>query len=469
MLKPYNEYKPIPELWITKIPESWSYRKIKFLFNERSEKGYPNEVLLVASQNMGVVPKDVYGNRTVEAQKNLHLLKLVKVGDFVISLRSFQGGIEYAYYQGIISPAYTVMEPKEEINPGYFRHLAKSRLFIELLQMCVTGIREGQNIDYSKLKNHLIPVPPKEEQNQIVRFLDWKLSKINKLIRAKKKQIALLNEHKQVIINNAITKGLDSKVSMKNSGIEWIGETPTTWKIKRLKNVATTFGRIGFRGYSTVDLVDNEEDGAITTSPSNIKEDSMSFEKCSYLTWEKYEESPEIQLRENDILIVKTGSSYGKTGFIDSLPKKATINPQLLIVRNRSNELHSKFLYFVIKSRYFQDQIKCEIIGSTIPTISETKILSFFLAIPPKDVQEKLLVYIESVIDKHRLAIKKIEDEISLLQEYRIRLISDVVTGKIDVSDIEIPEYETDSDDFTDDEIDDNLVLDEEDGEMEVE
>ena len=140
-----------------------------------------------------------------------------------------------------------------------------------------------------------------------------------------------------------------------------------------------------------------------------------------------------------------------------------------MIVRNRSNELHSKFLYFVIKSRYFQDQIKCEIIGSTIPTISETKILSFFLAIPPKDVQEKLLVYIESVIDKHRLAIKKIEDEISLLQEYRIRLISDVVTGKIDVSDIEIPEYETDSDDFTDDEIYDNLVLDEEDGEMEVE
>ncbi|MEI0738561.1 hypothetical protein VQ056_21145 [Paenibacillus sp. JTLBN-2024] len=94
MLKPYNEYKPIPELWITKIPESWSYRKIKFLFNERSEKGYPDEALLVASQNMGVVPKDVYGNRTVEAQKNLHLLKLVKVGDFVISLRSFQGGIE---------------------------------------------------------------------------------------------------------------------------------------------------------------------------------------------------------------------------------------------------------------------------------------------------------------------------------------------------------------------------------------
>lgn len=235
MLKPYNDYKPIPELWITKIPENWSYRKIKFLFNERSEKGYPDEPLLVASQNMGVVPKDVYGNRTVEAQKNLHLLKLVKAGDFVISLRSFQGGIEYAYYQGIISPAYTIMEPKEEINPGYFRHLAKSRLFIDLLQMCVTGIREGQNIDYSKLKNHLIPVPPREEQDKIVRYLDWKLAKINKLIRAKKKQIALLNEQKQVIIHNAVTKGVDPNVPMKDSGIEWIGQIPQEWVVNRLK------------------------------------------------------------------------------------------------------------------------------------------------------------------------------------------------------------------------------------------
>ncbi|NLX70776.1 MAG: restriction endonuclease subunit S, partial [Clostridiales bacterium] len=415
----------------------------------------------------GVVPQIA----TVAKTNNGDNRKLVRKGDFVINSRSDRRGSSgISNYDGSVSLINIVLKPRSFVNGRYMHYLLKSHYFIEEFYRNGRGIvADLWTTRYTEMKSIYLPVPSIEEQDQIVRFLDWKLAKINKLIRAKKKQIALLNEHKQVIINNAITKGLDSKVSMKNSGIEWIGETPTTWKIKRLKNVATTFGRIGFRGYSTVDLVDNEEDGAITTSPSNIKEDSMSFEKCSYLTWEKYEESPEIQLRENDILIVKTGSSYGKTGFIDSLPKKATINPQLLIVRNRSNELHSKFLYFVIKSRYFQDQIKCEIIGSTIPTISETKILSFFLAIPPKDVQEKLLVYIESVIDKHRLAIKKIEDEISLLQEYRIRLISDVVTGKIDVSDIEIPEYETDSDDFTDDEIDDNLVLDEEDGEMEVE
>ena len=165
----YNTHTQFPDIWISKIPAHWQVHKMKRLFAERSEKGYPNEPLLVASQSMGVVPKNVYGNRTVEAQKDLHLLKLVCVGDFVISLRSFQGGLEYAYYQGIISPAYTILIPHEPMSSSYFRYLAKSKPFIGLLTLCVTGIREGQNIDYAKLKNHCLPDPPRAEQDQIVR------------------------------------------------------------------------------------------------------------------------------------------------------------------------------------------------------------------------------------------------------------------------------------------------------------
>jgi type I restriction enzyme S subunit len=204
MLNPYEEYKNANEFWLQNIPASWDKSKIKYVFNERIEKGYPNKPLLVASQNMGVVPKSVYGNRTVEATKDLHLLKLVKPGDFVISLRSFQGGIEYAYYEGIISPAYTVMLPKNNANPHYYKYLFKSVDFIALLRNAVTGIREGQNVDYQRLKNHCIPIPPRPEQDQIVRFLDWKVSLINKYIDAKKKQIELLKEQKHAMINEAI-------------------------------------------------------------------------------------------------------------------------------------------------------------------------------------------------------------------------------------------------------------------------
>lgn len=220
----YEKYKPTDQIWLPNIPIHWKVEKIKHLFSERIEKGYPQEPLLVSFQNMGVVPKNVYGNRTVEAQKDLHLLKLVKKGDFVISLRAFQGGIEYAYYQGIISPAYTIMVNKGNINSFYFKYLAKSSIFIDLLRLCVTGIREGQNIDYNRLKNFKLPIPPRAEQDQIVRFLDWKVSAINRLIPvgaittgnaiAKSKsflarKIILLQELKTRLIADAVTGKID--------------------------------------------------------------------------------------------------------------------------------------------------------------------------------------------------------------------------------------------------------------------
>ncbi len=200
----YESYKKIDEYWLASIPSHWKAVKIKFLFEERSEKGYPDEPMLAATQNMGVVPKNVYGQRTVEATKDLELLKLVKKDDFVISLRSFQGGIERAYYQGIISPAYTIMVP-HGISVNYFKHLAKSKAFINLLQSCVTGIREGQNIDYRILKNIRIPVPPIDEQEQIAKYLDC----INTRINARIKEISLLKEYRDSIMSGIVTGETD--------------------------------------------------------------------------------------------------------------------------------------------------------------------------------------------------------------------------------------------------------------------
>ena len=198
--QPYDAYRNVDEIWIHELPMHWETIKIKRLFDERVEKGYPEEPLLAATQNMGVVPKNVYGQRTVEATKDLELLKLVRKGDFVISLSSFQGGIELAHYQGIISPAYTVMVPKG-ITPEYFKHLAKSKVFIELLKQCVTGIREGQNIDYAKLKGIRIPVPPREEQLKIAAYLGS--------IDARIKEIALLKKYKDTISSDVVTGKID--------------------------------------------------------------------------------------------------------------------------------------------------------------------------------------------------------------------------------------------------------------------
>ena len=145
-MKGYGKYKRTDEFWLPQLPTHWSFQKVKRLFNERIEKGHPDKPLLAATQNKGVVLKKDYGSRTVEATKDLHLLKLVRSGDFVISLRSFQGGIEYAHVEGIISPAYTVMIPSLKVVPGYFKYFAKIPCFLDLLKVCVTGIREGQNL-----------------------------------------------------------------------------------------------------------------------------------------------------------------------------------------------------------------------------------------------------------------------------------------------------------------------------------
>ena len=166
---PYPAYKPSSVPWLGDVPGHWRVRRIKTVLLERSEKGFPHEPLLAATQTKGVVRKEQYESRTVLALKDLPLLKLVKVGDFVISLRSFQGGIEYAREQGIISPAYTILYPVDPSVHAYLAVLFKSKPYIENLNLHVTGIRHGQNMDHAELNRSYPPLPSHPEQAAIVR------------------------------------------------------------------------------------------------------------------------------------------------------------------------------------------------------------------------------------------------------------------------------------------------------------
>ena len=204
-LNPHVKMKATNIPWLKEIPEHWEMRKMKYLFDERSEKNHPNEPMLSATQSEGVILQSKYQGRVVVVNTGFEGLKLVKVGDFVIHLRSFQGGIEYAHYRGIISSAYTILNPKYPEYSAYYKRLFKSSSFIDLLKICVTGIREGQNINYSKLKQFSIPVPPLSEQKQIVSYLDAKCSKIDKLIANITKEIERIKEYKQRLISDVVT------------------------------------------------------------------------------------------------------------------------------------------------------------------------------------------------------------------------------------------------------------------------
>jgi len=409
----YAAYRSIDELWLTIIPDHWSSRKVKYVFTERIEKDYPNEPLLVASQNMGVVPKGVYGSRTVEATKDLHNLKLVRVGDFVISLRSFQGGLEYAYYQGIISPAYTVMIPNNHISGGYFRYLAKSKLFIELLQMCVTGIREGQNIDYGKLKNHLIPLPPRDEQDQIVRYLDWKVTQINRLIKIKRRQIALLQEQKRGIVSSRLSGELvwlkrllssPFQYGANNSGVEY----------------SSSLARY-------IRITDISLDGRLKVEGAKSLSDEIA--------------EPYI-LSDGDVLFARSGATAGKSFLYKAEYGLCAFAGYLIRVRVDTKKLLPEYLIYVTNSSGYEQWRNSVFIQATIQNISAERYGQLPVPVPSLNEQQSIVTCLDAQCGRIDSIVNKLTDEIALFVEYRTRLISDVVTGKVDVRGVVVPEYE---------------------------
>lgn len=204
-LDPNKTFKTSKSSICTEIPSHWQEKRIKDIFTEKSIKGYPNEPMLCATQSKGVIPQSLYENRVVTAVSGLENMKLVDVGNFVISLRSFQGGIEYAYYRGIISAAYTILELDTNNSRNYFRHFFKSLSLIKLMKKCVTGIRDGQNINYTTLKYEHIPVPPIEEQKEIAAYLDEKCAKIDAILEKINTEVERLKELKRSLINEVVT------------------------------------------------------------------------------------------------------------------------------------------------------------------------------------------------------------------------------------------------------------------------
>lgn len=200
------EFKDSGVEWIGEIPKHWEIEKVKYIFKDSSIKNYGEETPLAATQLYGVVPKDTLDYRTVEANvSDLNTFKLVKENNFVISLRSFEGGIEYSAYKGIISPAYTVMEALQDIAYKYFKYLFKSNIFIQALNIYKTGIREGQNISFVKFKDDFLPLPPKNEQIRIAEYIETQTAKIDKAIELQQNYIAKLKEYKASLIDSVVT------------------------------------------------------------------------------------------------------------------------------------------------------------------------------------------------------------------------------------------------------------------------
>ena len=405
--------------WLKEIPSHWNARKMKYCFSERSEKNHPDEPILCATQSQGVIPQSMYANRVVVVNKGFEGLKLVKKGDFVISLRSFEGGIEYAYYQGIISAAYTILQPNKDSFSNYWKALFKSHPFIQLLQTCVTGIREGQNINYSRLCRAFLPLPPLAEQEKIVSYLEDKTSKIDAYVADKEKEIELLQELKQKTIADAVTKGLNPDAKMKDSGISWIGEIPEHWEVKRIASLFT--GKVqantdfkyhyAFKFYYGT-LVPKNEVG-------DVEEYRDTYVKYSVL-------------QKDDIMINGLNLNYDFVSQrVAIVPSDGIITSAYVVARPRKGT-NAQYYNYLFKT---MDNMKLfHGMGTGIRlTLSFDELKKQLVVVPPVDEQQTIVSYIEEKCQKIDTLITELQAEIDYLKEYKQRLIADVVTGQVNV------------------------------------
>lgn len=419
-MEKYNEYKDSGVQWLGEIPSHWELLKMKYAFKERSEKNHPNEEPLCATQSRGVIPQSLYEGRVVVVNKGFEGLKLVKVGDFVISLRSFQGGIEYAYYQGIISAAYTVLQPKESDMAPYFKYMFKSHDYIQLLQTCVTGIREGQNINYPLLAKKAVPIPPMEEQHAIVSYLDTKCSKLDTFISNKEKEITLLQEMKQRVITDAVTRGLNPNVKFKPTNIPWLPEIPEYWKIKRAKNM--------FKKEQRPIQYDDEivtcfRDGEVTLRKN--RRTSGFTEATDYSHYQ--------HICKGDLVIHQMDAFAGSSGVSDSdgmgTPVLSVCTPK---IEGIDNYYYAHVLRIMGKNGFILSLYRG--IRERSSDFRFDTFIKQWLPVPPIEEQHAIVSYITERVAKVDSLVEKLNKEIECIKEYKQRLISDVVTGQIKVS-----------------------------------
>ena len=432
----YDSYKDSGVDWIGEIPSHWFFVGTNKVYNDLgtgttptsdnteyySDNGY--HWITTTDLNEGIM-YDTLSKITEKSVEDYPNLRLYPSGSIYISMYGGRiGKLGVSTFDSYCNQSVCVLPKNDEIIVKFYYYWFLG------FQEFVKGMGRGggqPNINKDMIKSFPTVKIPLPEQQQIVSFLDNKTSLIDSLIEKTQRKIELLKEKRTSLINEVVTKGLNPNVEMKDSGEEWIGEIPIGWSKTKMKHVVDIFGRIGYRGYTTEDIVD-EGEGVITISPSNIFDDKFSTDNSTYLSWEKYHESPEIQIFTNDIILVKTGSTIGKTSIIPEDVPEMTINPQLVVLKNI--KIFPKYLYYQTVCKFIKESFEIEQTGSSTPTISQEKVKDFPILEPPINEQNEIVSYLDEqtqLIDK---TVSIEEKRIELLKEYRQSLISEVVTGK---------------------------------------
>lgn len=413
-----REMKDSGVKWIGVIPTDWQVDNPKYHFTQRKDRASQGMVQLTASQKHGVITQTEYMERTganiVTVQKDFDILKLVCAGDFVIHMRSFQGGLEYSEKTGSISSAYVMLIPGETIcEPRYYKWFFKSSNYVDALSSTSNLVRDGQAMRWANFIQLPITFPPAAEQKRIANFLDAKCTEIDALIADVQAQIDVLEQYKRSVITETVTKGLNPDAEMKDSGIQWIGMMPSHWECIRGKYIL-----------KYIQKPVREDDGVITcfrdgevTLRSNRREDGFTMA------------DKEIGYQGIDIgdLVVHGMDGFARAiGISDSRGKAS---PVLNVLDTEQNK---RYIMYFLRSMAYSDVFLALATGIRVRScdLRWNKLAELFYPVPPIEEQDAIVAHIDSVLQKTNDVIADKKDQLAVLESYKKSLIYEYVTGK---------------------------------------
>ena len=429
--KKYAEYQDSGAQWLGEVPNHWGVEYSKWLFEERNIKATAHDEMLTASQKYGVIPQKMFmeleQQKVVQVLSGHDILKKAEANDFVISMRSFQGGIEFSEYSGAVSSAYVPLKPREGLSLAYYKHLFKSAPYIQALQTTTNLVRDGQALRYGNFIQVRIPLVPLEEAEKIGQFLDYETAQIDSLIAKQEKLIELLKEKRQAVISHAVTKGLNPDVKMKDSGVEWLGQVPEHWVVSLVKYQCK---EITDGAHISPDLENGEH---FFVSIRDIKEGIINFEDALLTSTKSYQYLVHTGCKPfaGDILFSKDGT-IGQTAITPS-DIDFVVASSLIIIRPKYSKITSEFLDLLLRSDIVQEQVESFVKGAALRRLSIQNLLKIWGVFPPIDEQRKIVEFVLYQLDKYKDLEAKAEKQVELLRERRTALISSAVTGKIDV------------------------------------
>ena len=447
MLRPFTNYQRTELKWLEYLPDSWNVLRTKQVFRLRIEKAPDNNhmELLSIYTHIGVKPRKNLEQRGNKASTTDGYW-IVKKGDIISNkLLAWMGAVGVSHYEGVTSPAYDILRPIQACNTDYYHYLFRTPKYLQQFKIRSRGIMDMRlRLYFDQFGQIPVPVPPTDEQNSIVLFLNWKAAQINKFIRNKRRFIELLKEQKQNVINQAVTRGLDPKVKLKPSGVEWIGDIPEHWDARRLRTLAAVRA-------SGVDKNTNEDE--VPVMLCNYVDVYKNDRITAAIDFMKATATPEeiraFELKAGDVIITKDSESWDDIAIPTFVPEAipgVVCAYHLALIRPFSGEIKGEFLFRAFSSDPVADQFRIAATGVTRFGLAQGAIKGAFFPLPPLEEQRAIIAHINEKCAEISQAISRAEREIELMREYRTRLISDVVTGQVDVRGIEVPTVAPDED-----------------------